>query len=302
MGTPDFAVPSLKILLDNRYTIASVVTVPDKPQGRGARRIPSPIKQFALQHQLSLLQPDSLSDDSFVASLRDLGPDLFVVVAFRILPKEVFTIPKLGAFNLHASLLPKYRGAAPIQWAIINGEAETGVTTFVLEERVDTGGIILQAHVPIGPDDTFGEVHDALAVIGAEIVLHTVRLIEMGKTVQHPQDNAEASPAPKILKHHCRIDWSKPVEQVHNRVRGLSPAPCAYTLHGEKTLKVYRTKIIEHASKGTPGIILETSPGLVVGTGEGTVEILELQQEGKRRMRAKEFLRGYRIEKGERFS
>lgn len=302
MGTPDFAIPSLKTLLDNRYTIASVVTVPDKPQGRGGQRIPSPVKQFAGHHRLPILQPELLNDESFIAAVRDLKPDLFVVVAFRILPKEVITLPRLGAFNLHASLLPKYRGAAPIQWAIMNGEKETGVTTFFLEEKVDTGNVILQARVPVAPDQTFRELHDTLADVGAEIVLHTVRLIETGKAIPHPQDNAGATPAPKILKQHCRIDWSKPSRAIHNLVRGLSPVPCAFTMHGGKTIKIYRTRVVEHASKNAPGVVAETSARLVVQAGEGSVEVLELQQEGKRRLPAEEFLRGYRLNKGERFS
>lgn len=302
MGTPEFAVPSLRILLDNNYPVVAVVTVPDKPQGRGQKLIPSPVKHFALQHNLPILQPQSLKDTQFISQLRMLAPNLFVVVAFRILPKEVFSIPTHGTFNLHASLLPKYRGAAPIQWAIINGEKETGVTTFFLQETVDTGNIILQARVPIGPDETFGELHDKLADVGAEIVLHTVRLIEMGKATLHPQNEAEATPAPKIFKPHCRIDWTKTAQQIHNLVRGLSPSPCAYTIVEKKTLKIYRTKTDDTTSGDPPGTVCETNGTIVVATGSGSIHILELQLEGRRRMSAEEFLHGYRLKKGTRFS
>lgn len=302
MGTPQFAIPSLRILLDNKYVIVSVVTVHDKPQGRGQQLIPSPIKKFALQHKVHVLQPQSLRDPLFTDQLSNLEADLFVVVAFRILPKEVFSLPRLGAFNLHASLLPKYRGAAPINWALINGEKESGVTTFFLEERIDTGNMILQARVPIEPDETFGELHDKLAEVGAEIVLHTVRLIEMGKALPRPQNDGEATAAPKIFRDHCRIDWTKSARQVHNLVRGISPSPCAFTSHAEKTIRIYRTRVVEFESSQPPGVICETNKRLVVSTGVGSVEILELQQEGKRRMAADEFLRGYRLDNGARFS
>ncbi len=310
MGTPDFALPALKILLDNEYPIVSVVTVPDKPaprrsggpQRQGKQFIPSPVKKFALQHQLPVLQPASLGDPSLIGRLKSLEADLFVVVAFRILPKEILSLPRVGAFNLHASLLPKYRGAAPIHWAIINGEKETGVTTFFLEEKVDTGNIILQARVPIGPDETFGELHDKLGEVGAEIALHTVRLIEMGKAIPKSQNDGEATTAPKIFKEQCRIDWTRNARQVHNFVRGLSPSPCAFTIHGEKSIKIYRTKIEPSVSPEAPGTVCETNNRLVVATTEEGIEILEVQQEGRRKMSAEEFLRGYRIKKGDQFS
>ena len=208
MGTPGFAVPSLNILFANGYTVVGVVTVADKPVGRGQHVTLSPVKAAAQDHHVqTILQPESLGDPVFIEQLKSLNPDLFVVVAFRILPPAVFGIPRFGAFNLHASLLPKYRGAAPINWAIINGEKETGVTTFFLQEKVDTGNIILQARMPIRPDQTAGEVHDLLAEIGAEIVLHTVRLIETGKAVPKPQADSGATPAPKLFRDDCRIDW-----------------------------------------------------------------------------------------------
>ena len=301
MGTPEFALPSLKILLDNNYPVVAVVTVPDKLAGRGQQLSLSPIKKFALRHQLHILQPEKLKEKGFIEELISLQPDIIVVVAFRILPSEVFTISKHGAFNLHASLLPKYRGAAPINWAIINGEKETGATTFFLEEKVDTGNIILQARVPIDEDETAGGLHDTLSEIGAELVLHTVRLIELGKAIPKQQNNNVASAAPKIFKEQCRIDWNKNAVEIHNFIRGLSPKPCAYTLWGETLIKLYRSKVLQNSQAGAPGEILRADGTLVVSTGSGAVEVLEIQQEGKKMLSTEEFLRGFRLAKGERF-
>ncbi|MBI4546786.1 MAG: methionyl-tRNA formyltransferase [Ignavibacteriae bacterium] len=301
MGTPEFAVPSLKILLDNQYPIVGVVTAPDKPAGRGQQFSTSPIKDFALEKHLLVMQPEKLKEERFIKQLRSVEPDIFVVVAFRILPPDVFTIPTLGSFNLHPSLLPKYRGAAPINWAIIKGENETGVTTFFLKESVDTGNIILQARVPIGNNETAGELHDRLADIGAELVLHSVRLIETGKAHPRPQDDSLASAAPKILKEHCRIDWSTSAKEVHNFVRGLSPKPCAYTFHGSTMMKIYRSTVGPDSHSGNPGEILRADKQLLIAAGEGVIEVLELQQEGKRKLSAEEFLRGYRVQIGETF-
>ena len=271
MGTPEFAVPSLKILLDNHQEVAAAVTVPDKPAGRGLQLSVSAVKQYALNYRIPVLQPTRMRDESFIRQLTELKPDLFVVVAFRILPPEVFSIPKLGAFNLHASLLPKYRGAAPINWAIIRGEKETGVTSFFLREKVDTGNIILQARVPIGSDETAGELHDKLADVGAEIVLHTVRLIEAGKISPKSQDEDLASLAPKIFKEDCKIDWQKPALDVHNLIRGLSPRPSAFTIYSGRSIKVYRTKIIADNQNKTPGEILCSDNQLIIQTGNGAV-------------------------------
>lgn len=301
MGTPEFAIPSLSLLLENSYDVAAVVTTPDKPQGRGQTLAYSAVKQFALQKDLKVLQPESLKDENFISQLRDLSADLFVIVAFRILPREIFTIPKLGSFNLHASLLPKYRGAAPINWAIINGEKETGVTTFFLEDKVDTGNIILQARTPIKPDETAGELHDQLADIGAEIVLHTVRLIEMGKAISKPQENGLSTPAPKIFKEDCKLDWSKSATQIHNFIRGLSPVPCAYSFLNGKMIKIYKTAIENVQFDKPAGIVIDADKELIVAAKEGIVKILELQLEGKRRLNAEEFLRGFKINKGDRF-
>ncbi|MFQ5797530.1 MAG: methionyl-tRNA formyltransferase [Bacteroidota bacterium] len=301
MGTPEFALPSVKILLENQYNVVGVVTAPDKPRGRGQEVMPTPVKAFARGRNLNVLQPESLKDSAFIESLRRLRPDLAVVVAFRILPQEVFTLPTHGSINLHASLLPRYRGAAPIQWAIMNGEKETGVTTFFLQEKVDTGNIILQARTPIGEDETAGEVHDRLSEIGAEVVLHTVRLVEQGKANPKSQDESLASPAPKILKEDCRIVWSKTSREVHNFVRGLSPTPGAYTSHGGRLIKVYRTKVIEEERGGEAGTIVKLDGEFWVVTRQGIVSILELQQEGRKRLGLAEFLRGYHLREGDRF-
>jgi methionyl-tRNA formyltransferase len=301
MGTPEFAIPSLKTLLDNGYPVVSVVTSPDKPQGRGQKVATSAVKAFALQRQIPLLQPENLKDPQFIAEVTDLRPDLIVVVAFRILPPEVYRIPRSGAFNLHASLLPKYRGAAPINWAIINGEQESGVTTFFLQEKVDTGSVLLQERVYVGPNETAGELHDRLAELGAEVVLKTVRSIEAGGTAPKIQDESLASRAPKIFKEDCRINWAASAVQVHNFVRGLSPVPCAWTMYGGKVLKIYRTSLAGSAGNH-PGIISVVRPDrLVVDTADGQLSLEEVQMEGRKRMTIAEFLRGHSVKAGDRF-
>jgi len=303
MGTPEFAVPSLEILLKHKYPVVSVVTVPDMPKGRGLKVQDSPVKRSALEHSLPVLQPRNLNDPSFISTIQSLHPDVIVVVAFRILPPEVYSLASRGAFNLHASLLPKYRGAAPIHWAIIRGETETGVTTFFLQPTVDTGSVILQARVKIGPDETAGELHDKLAEVGAEIVLQTVRLIEQDKAQARPQEG-EVTLAPKIQKEQCRIDWRKEAPVVHNFVRGLSPVPGAWSMLKGAMMRVYRTSLVEqHSGAGAePGVIVRAEGSdLIVGTGEGLISVLEIQQESRRRMSVAEFLRGVRLTEGERF-
>jgi methionyl-tRNA formyltransferase len=301
MGTPEFAIPSLRILLDHTYEVIGVMTAPDKPRGRGQQVSSTAVKEFALSRNLPVLQPERLKDENTIAEVQRLAPDLIVVVAFRILPRELFTIPNFGSFNLHASLLPKYRGAAPINWAIINGEKETGVSTFFLQDSVDTGSVLLQARVKIGEDVTAGELHDVLAEVGAEIVLQTVRLIEMGKAQPRKQDNTLACPAPKIFKQDCRINWYASSQQVHNFIRGLSPHPASWTTLGGRIIKVYRSSLGE-AQTSEPGrILLRTNDSLLIGTGNGAISILELQQEGKRRLGIEEFLRGYKIKEGDLF-
>ncbi len=301
-GTPEFAIPGLEILIKEGYEIGAVVTAPDKPKGRGQQVIPSPVKRFALEHKLPVLQPEKLKDETFISDLKKLGPDLMVVVAFRILPPEVFTIPERGALNLHASLLPKYRGAAPINWAIINGEKETGVTTFFLEEKVDTGNIILQARCPIGENETAGDLHDKLAEIGAGVVLHTVRLIEQGKASTSIQDEHLASRAPKLTKETGLIDWSASARSIHNLVRGLSPVPAAYTYLNDTMLKIYRTEILDESTEQIPGTIVRADEELHIAAGKGIVKVIELQKEGKKRMDAAAFLRGTELKTGEKLN
>ena len=301
MGTPDFAVPSLRILVENNYPIKAVVTAPDKPRGRGQQLSPTPIKELSTLHSLPVFQPVDLNDPGFVENLASCKADIFVVVAFRILPKEVFSLSRLGTFNLHASLLPRYRGAAPINRAIMGGETETGVTTFFLQEKVDTGNILLQARLPIAPEDDAGALHDKLADIGAEIVLHTVRLIEQGKAVPRKQDDALASPAPKIFRNDCVIAWNRPAAVIHNQIRGLSPYPAAFTTHQGKVIKIFRSEVRHEPSLSGPGSVDSSPHHLFVAAADTMLEIRELQQEGKRRMTAEEFLRGYVIARGDRF-
>ena len=299
MGTPEFALPSLEILHHNRYPIPVVVTAPDKPRGRGQSVSPTPVKLLAESLGIPVLQPDSLKEPAFLQRLRAFQPDIIVVVAFPILPPEVFSIPRLASFNLHASLLPKYRGAAPINWAIMNGETETGVTTFLLKEKVDTGDILLQQQVAIEPEDDAGALHDKLAAIGAKTVLETLRLIEANRVSPIRQDATLATRAPKIFREHVRIDWTRPAISIHNQVRGLSPYPGAFTLHKGRPLKIFKTRITASLSEGVPGEIIAKPEELLVSTGDSLMSILEMQQEGRSRMKVAEFLRGYRITTGE---
>ncbi|MBK7230387.1 MAG: methionyl-tRNA formyltransferase [Ignavibacteriales bacterium] len=295
MGTPDFAIPSLKILLKNNHQILAVVTTTDKERGRGQKVTFTAVKQFAVENNIPVYQPEKLKgNNEFVEQMKSLNPDLFVVVAFRILPKEVFDIPKFGSFNLHGSYLPKYRGAAPIQWALINGDEETGLTTFKLAEKVDTGNIYLQEKVKINPDDNFETLHDRMSLVGAELVYKTVTMIESGNIELQAQDNSLASPAPKITKETCLIDWSKPASEIHNLVRGLSPHPVAYFLHNNKVIKIYKTEIVKDLNL-KPGEIHQTKTELIIGCGKDSLLILEIQQEGKKKMQTEEFLRGYKF-------
>jgi len=300
MGTPEFAVPSLQILHHEHYPILAVVTAAEKPRGRGQRLSSTAVGEFASKNGLPLLQPESLLDPDFVDQLRKLRPDILVVVAFRILPPEVFSIPRIASFNLHASLLPAYRGAAPINRAIMNGETMTGLTTFVLADKVDTGGIILQQSFPINPNDNAGSLHDRLAVEGSTMVLETVRLLETGDATPSPQNDSLSTPAPKIRKEDCRIDWTRPALSIHNQIRGLSPYPAAFTTHNGKVLKIYKCVPTRIASAGSPGTATVGREFLRVASGDFLLSIEELQLEGRRRMMVDEFLRGYGIRDGER--
>ncbi|MEM8601035.1 MAG: methionyl-tRNA formyltransferase [Bacteroidota bacterium] len=303
MGTPDFAVPSLDALVEAGYR-PTVVTGPDKPRGRGQRLSPTAVKRAAERHSLDVWQPASVKDRDFAARVQALAPDLIVVVAFRILPPAVYEAARLGAFNLHASLLPAYRGAAPINRALMDGVSETGVTTFFLQRRVDTGAILLQRAVPVGPDMTAGELHDALSEVGADVVVDTVQRIEAGEAVGQPQDDTLASPAPKLFKDDARIDWAQPAETVHNHVRGLSPYPAAWTTVDGETWKLYRTRLVDDTTvaerSGPPGVLLDTDGRLVVACGSGAVEVLEVQRQGKRRMATGDFLHGVELQVGMR--
>lgn len=294
MGSAGFSIPSLEKLYRSKHKILAIVTVPDKQKGRGQKISFSPVKEFGIKNSLPILQPEKLKDEAFMRQLKDFNSDLFVVVAFRILPPEVFTIPPKGSFNLHASLLPKYRGAAPIQWALIQGEKKTGVTTFALEEKVDTGNIYLQKEVEIDNEDNFETLHDKLSNIGAQAVLETVNIMESGNYQLEEQDNSQASPAPKITPETGKIDWAKPANKIHNLVRGLSPTPCAYFFHDNRKIKVYKTRVVEKENT-IAGKIIETKKNLFVECVSNELEILELQLEGRKRMSAEEFLRGYKF-------
>lgn len=294
-GTPDFAVPSLKILIENGHDVCAVVTAPDKERGRGRQVSFTPVKETALTNNIPVLQPEKLKDEDFVSELKKYNADLFIIVAFRILPEEVYTMPKYGSFNLHGSLLPKYRGAAPIQWALINGEKETGVTTFFLEKKVDTGNVILKKVIPIEPEDDLGTLHDKMMQTGAEAVAETVSLIGKGNIVPLQQDDSLASPAPKITKETCQIDWNNPAEKIHNLIRGLSPYPAAFFERDGKTYKIFKSEITENKYGLKPGEVFQDKFNLVIGTTEKAIKILQIQPEGRKRMTAEEFLRGYKL-------
>lgn len=299
MGTPEFAVPSLTALLDAGYAPAAVVTGPDRPRGRGQEVTPTPVKEVAQEAGIDrILQPEDVTDPAFAEAMSDLAPDVITVVAYKILPPSVFATATDGAFNLHGSLLPKYRGAAPINHAIMAGETETGVTTFFLEPSVDTGDIILQKRMSIGPNETAGEVHDRMKELGGEAVVETVRQIDEGTVETRPQDDEKATPAPKIHDEDCETPWDQPVRDVHNHVRGLSPYPGAWTLHDGTRLKLYRTRRAE--GTGTPGEVIEADGRLVVACGTGAVEVLTLQQPGRNRLDADDFLNGYALPEGDR--
>ncbi len=294
MGTPDFAVPSLSILVENGYNVVGVITTTDKFGGRGKKKLlESPVKKYALAKNIPVLQPKNLKNEEFLASLAALKPNLQVVVAFRMLPKSVWALPAYGTFNLHGSLLPKYRGAAPINWAVIKGETETGVTSFFLKQEIDTGDMILQEKLPIGPDDTAGEVHDRMMMLGAEVVLKTVRMIESDDYQLLKQDDTLATKAPKIFHESCEIDFCQTSEEVHNFIRGLSPYPAAWTTLAGKKLKILRTTLSTADPSRDPGTIFLHEGCLLAATQEGNIELLEVQLQGRKRMRAADFINGY---------
>lgn len=304
MGTPEFAVESLKALVENEYNVVGVITVPDKPAGRGQKLKTSPVKEYAAEQGIKVLQPEKLKAVPFLAELGALKADLQVIVAFRMLPELVWNMPPLGTFNLHGSLLPQYRGAAPINWAVINGEKETGVTTFFLQHEIDTGNIIDQKRMTISPNDNAGTVHDKMMALGARLVLETVHKICEGTATTKSQDHfAEAGitlkPAPKIFKEDCKINWSAPIKQVHNKIRGLSPYPTAWTeiIDAENkkiVLKIFETEIIEDTGKPAGTIYTDGKSTICISGNGGTLKINSLQLAGKKRMTAKEFLNGFK--------
>ena len=311
MGTPEFAATSLRALVEGGYDIVGVVTMPDKPAGRGHKLQASPVKQYALEQGLPVMQPERLKDPAFVSALRSLKADLQIVVAFRMLPEVVWSMPPRGTFNLHASLLPQYRGAAPINWAIINGETRTGITTFFLKHEIDTGEIIDQVETPILDTDNFETVYDRLAELGARLVTKTVDAIIDGTVKTVPQDEiapgTELLPAPKIFKETCRIDWTMPAKRIHDLVRGLSPSPAAWTeLHEEGKepvqVKVAQTTF-ELSEHGLPcgTIVTDNKHHLKVAAADGYVELLTIQFPGKKRMKAEEVLCGHKFDSQARF-
>lgn len=297
LGTPDFAVESLDRLVKDGYNVAAVITMPDKPAGRGHKMFESPVKLYAVEHGIKTLQPANLKDEAFIEELRQFNADLFIVIAFRMLPKAVWQMPRLGTFNLHASLLPRYRGAAPINWAIINGDKRTGVTTFFLKHEIDTGDILRQESVDILPEDNVGTLHDKLMRLGADLTIDTVEHIIAGDLKPLPQEkligDVEPAPAPKIFKDTCRIDWSAPAERVHNLVRGLSPYPAAWTVLLGTQMKVFETKVAHLQSGLAPAEAKIDKNRLFVGCGDGaSIEILSLQPQGKKRMAAADYING----------
>ena len=297
MGTPEFAVPSLQILVEKGYSVVAVVTAPDKPKGRGQKVIPSPVKEYAVSQNIPVLQPTNLKSADFQEELKSYGANLQIVVAFRMLPQEVWAMPSIGTFNLHASLLPKYRGAAPINWAVINGETETGITTFFLKHEIDTGNILFQEKEPIHPDDTAGSLYERLMNKGARLVLKTVEAIEEGNYEPLPQSDTAATHAPKIFKETCQIDWNKPAEEIRNFVRGLSPYPAAWTELNGQHCKIFEVVLKNEKSPDKkPGeFVSDNKKFVAIKAADQLVFIEELQLQGKKRMPVEDFLRGNKI-------
>ena len=303
IGTPEFAVPSLDILTESGYNVVGVITAPDKPAGRGQKIVQSAVKKYAVENGLKVMQPTNLKDENFLQELKSLNANLQIVIAFRMLPEAVWNMLALGTFNLHASLLPQYRGAAPINWVIINGEKETGLTTFFLQHKIDTGKIIFQEKIRIGENETAGVLHDRLMEMGSTLVLKTVKSIETGNCPQIDQSKlvsikTDLKKAPKIFKNTCKIDWNKNINSIYNFIRGLSPYPAAFTeLHssGGKTLQIkvitVQKETIDH--NVVSGSIVSNGKSLKIAAADGFIAISELQKAGKKRMKTEEFLRGF---------
>ena len=303
MGTPEFAVPSLRALASSRHEIAAVVTNPDRPAGRGRKLTPPPIKTLAEKLELELLQPPSLPDPQFIDHLQQLAVDLFVVVAFSILPRRLLRLPTTGSVNLHPSLLPAYRGAAPIVWALFNGDSETGLTTFLLTSRVDAGDILIQERVAVGEDETAGELEGRLRDMGARVLVDSIDGLEDGSIQPVSQSTQGLSQARKLTREDGRIDWNQPSAQIHNRVRGANPVPGAFCEWTDgRVLKIHRCRPCQGTSSAAPGTVLRADDGgLLVATADGAVELTQVQPSGKPAMDAAAFLRGHRVSAGRHF-
>lgn len=298
MGTPEFAVASLQALIDSEHDVIAVVAQPDKPKGRGRNLAPPPTKILAEQHNIAVLQPEKIRTEEFLSQLQDFSPDLICVTAYgKILPKSILDLPRHGCINVHASLLPKYRGAAPINWSIVKGETETGVTTMLMDEGMDTGDMLLKKAIRIEDEDDAGSLSEKLSQLGGSLLLETISQLQEGKLTPVKQDESEATYAPMLKKSDGEIDWGKPAQEIWNLIRGMNPWPGTFTKLENKSLKIYKSKLAD--GQGSPGEVLDSDPGtLRVSTGEGTLEILELQVEGSKRMDTKSFLAGRKIEKG----
>ncbi len=297
MGTPEFAVPCLEALIKDGHNIKAVFTQPDKPKGRGYKLTPPPVKELALQYNLPVFQPTTLKDGEAFEVIKSFEPDLAVVVAYgKILPKSILDIPKLGCVNVHASLLPKYRGAGPIQWSILNGEKETGVTTMYMAEGLDTGDMLEKKALTIGENETADELHDRLSILGAELIVSTVRKLEKGEITPEKQDDALSNYAPMLTKELSLIDFNKSAKEVHNLIRGLSSWPCAHTFYEGKRLKIYNSEIVDQ--KGNPGEVLDDKH-FVIACGDKAIRAVIVQYEGSKKMSSEDFLRGKSIKKGE---
>ncbi len=297
MGTPDFAVGILDTIYNSQFEIAAVITAPDKPAGRGQKVSVSAVKTYALEKNLPILQPTNLKNDEFLAELASYNANLQIVVAFRMLPEVVWKMPKLGTFNLHASLLPNYRGAAPINWAIINGETETGVTTFFIDDKIDTGAMILNKKIEIDSNENVGQLHDKLMLLGSETVIETLALIEKGNVTTTIQtENSELKTAYKLNKDNCKIDWTKSGIEIHNQIRGLCPYPTAWTFikdgDHEWNVKIYDSKFIEEAHTFTVGTIISSKKEMKIAVANGFIQIASLQFPGKKKMQIHELLNG----------
>lgn len=303
MGTPEFAVPSLEMLIQEGYEVLAVVTQPDKPKGRGNKMSAPPVKEFAIEHGITVLQPEKIKTPEFIEQIRELGPDLLITAAYgKIISKELLDVPPMGCINVHGSLLPAYRGAAPIHWSIINGEKITGITTMFTDVGVDTGDMLLKKEIEIGPDMTVGELHDKMAVLGAEVLKDTLVELQNGTLVRKPQEDALSSYAPIISKEVGHIDWSKTAQEIHNLVRGTNPWPGAYTFLNDSKMRIWKTSIFacDHQGHDIGEIIRVNDDGILVRCSDGYIMVRELQFDSSKRMKVSDYLRGHKINTGEK--